>query len=120
MSSTLDPLLEATRLLAQVWAKPIPVSVPGSSGRRQRRDRAAQARADAVHAEVAAGIARESRRELGPESLAKQQGYRGAAQLIATTSGSSTGDAARLMKVGRPRPRSNLIEELPSEVPCDA
>ncbi|MFD6698420.1 MULTISPECIES: DUF222 domain-containing protein [unclassified Microbacterium] len=122
MSGTLDPLLEATRLLAQVWG-----GADSGAGLSRARLVAANAAigqlkraADAVHAEVAAGIARESRRELGPESLAKQQGYRGAAQLIATTTGSSTGDAARLMKVGEATaPRSNLIgEELPAKFPA--
>ena len=122
MVSTLDPLLEATRLLAQVWGE-----VDSGAGLSRARLVAAndaigqlKRAADAVHAEVAAGIARESRRELGPESLAKQQGHRGAAQLIATTTGSSTGDAARLMKVGEATaPRSNLIgEELPAKFPA--
>ncbi|MGN8027791.1 DUF222 domain-containing protein [Microbacterium sp. 22242] len=36
-----------------------------------------------MHAEVAAGIAHESRPELGPDSLAKQQGFRTPAKLIA-------------------------------------
>lgn len=67
---------------------------------------------DALHAEIAAGIARESRTELGPDSLAKQQGYRNPAQLIATTTGTSTGDASRLVKVGEATaPRTNLLGE---------
>ena len=61
---------------------------------------ALQRHKDAIHAPVAAEIARESRPELGADSLAKQQGFRNPAALIAATTGSSTGDAIRLVKVG--------------------
>ncbi|MBS1905700.1 MAG: DUF222 domain-containing protein [Actinobacteria bacterium] len=122
MTSTLDPLLEATRLLTAVWgdagsgsglSRAQLVAVNDAIGQLRRTT-------DAVHAEVAAGIAHESRRELGPESLAKQQGFRGAAQLIATTTGASVGDAARLVKVGEATaPRTNLIgEQLPAKFPA--
>jgi len=122
MISTLDPLLEATRLLAEVWggvesgaglSRAGLVAVNDALGLLERTT-------DAVHAEVAAGIARESRRELGPESLAKQQGFRSPAQLIATTTGVSVGDAARLVRVGEATaPRSNLIGEvLPAKFPA--
>ena len=55
---------------------------------------------DADQAALAAEIARRSRPELGPDSLAKTQGYRNPTALIAATAGTSTGDAARLVKVG--------------------
>ena len=121
MTRTLDPLLEATRLLVQVWGD-------AESGAELSRAQlvavndaigAAKRSLDAVHAEVAAGIAHESRRELGSESLAKQQGYRTPAQLIAGTTGASTGEAARLVKVGEvTAPRTNLIgEALPARFP---
>lgn len=76
-------------------------------------------RLDAVHVEVAAGISRESRPELGAESLAKQQGFRSPAKLIAATSGVSTGDAQRLVKVGEATaPRMDLIgARLPARYP---
>ncbi|MFS0912134.1 DUF222 domain-containing protein [Microbacterium sp. 179-I 3D2 NHS] len=68
-----------------------------------------QRRLDAVHADVAAGIAHESRPELGAESLAKQHGFRSAAKLIAASTGSSTGEAARLVKAGESTaPRADL------------
>ncbi|TCJ22691.1 HNH endonuclease [Microbacterium sp. PI-1] len=78
-----------------------------------------QRRLDAVHVEVAAGISRESRPELGAESLAKQQGFRSPAKLIAATSGVSTGDAQRLVKVGEATaPRMDLIgARLPARYP---
>ncbi|MGN8026254.1 DUF222 domain-containing protein [Microbacterium sp. 22242] len=122
MTSTLDPLLEAIRLLARVWGDAASgadlsraqlVAVNDALGLVKRSS-------DAVLVEVAAGIARESRRELGPASLARQQGFRSPAQLIATTTGASTGDAARLVKVGEAiAPRTNLIgERLPAKFPA--
>ena len=55
---------------------------------------------DADQTALAAEIARRSRPELGSEGLAKTQGYRNPTALIAATGGTSTGDAARLVKVG--------------------
>lgn len=55
---------------------------------------------DAVHARVASEISRQSRPEVGAESLAKKNGYRNAATLIAATTGSTIGDASRLVAVG--------------------
>ena len=78
-----------------------------------------QRRLDAVHVDVAAGISSESRRELGPDGLAKQQGFRTPAKLIAAATGVSTGDAARLIKVGEATaPRSDLLgNPLPAKYP---
>jgi hypothetical protein len=55
---------------------------------------------DAVHARVASEISRQSRPEAGAESLAKKNGYRNAAALIAATTGTTVGDASRLVAVG--------------------
>lgn len=76
-------------------------------------------RLDAVHAEVAAEIAHQSRPELGAESLAKQQGFRSPATLIAAATGGSAGDASRLVKVGEATaPRTNLLgDRLPAKYP---
>ncbi len=57
-------------------------------------------RVEAVHARVASEIARQSRPELGSEGLAKKNGYRSPAVLIAATTGTSVGDASRLVAVG--------------------
>lgn len=57
-------------------------------------------RVEAVHARVASEIARQSRPELGSEGLAKKNGYRSPAVLIAATTGTTVGDAARLVAVG--------------------
>ena len=78
-----------------------------------------QRRLDAVQVAVAGRIAEESRPELGAESLAKQQGFRTPAKLIAATTGVSTGDAARLVQVGEATaPRSDLRGvRLPAKYP---
>ena len=64
---------------------------------------------DADRAQLAAEIARRSRPELGPQSLATTQGYRNPTALIAATAGTSTGDAARLVKVGEATAPRRLI-----------
>ncbi|MBW9110969.1 HNH endonuclease signature motif containing protein [Microbacterium ureisolvens] len=56
--------------------------------------------AESVQAMVASEIQRQSRPGLGPDSLAKIQGFRNPTQFIAATMGTTTGDAARLVKVG--------------------
>ncbi len=119
--STLTGLHEAMSRLDAAWAG------AGDSGDLSRAQLVAvgaaigvlQRRLDAVHVGVAAGIARESRPELGAESLAKQQGFRTPATLIAATTGRSTGDAARLVKVGEATaPRADLLgAPLPARYP---
>ncbi|GAA3775657.1 hypothetical protein GCM10022240_29090 [Microbacterium kribbense] len=76
-------------------------------------------RVDAERAHVAAEIDRQSRPELGADSLAKQHGYRNAACLLAATGGISVGDAHRLVAVGKAiAPRTSLIgEALPAKHP---
>ncbi|MFS2279556.1 DUF222 domain-containing protein [Microbacterium sp. OR21] len=118
----LDPLREAVTALAGVWAD------AGSAADLDRSDLVSMTRAigsarralDALQADVAAAIAHESRPELGADSLAKQQGFRNTAQLIATTTGTSAGDAARLVKVGEAiAPRQNLLgEPAPAKYPA--
>lgn len=121
MPNHLAPLHEAFAALDAAWGESRTtidlsrtqlVAVNEALGMLQRR-------LDGVRAEVAAGIARESRTELGADSLAKQHGFRTPAKLIAATSGGSTGDAARLVKVGEAiAPRANLIgEPLPAKYP---
>ncbi|TDN93074.1 5-methylcytosine-specific restriction protein A [Microbacterium sp. BK668] len=55
---------------------------------------------EAVHASVAAEVARASRVELGNAGLAKQQGFRSPTSMIAAATGTNVGDAARLVAVG--------------------
>lgn len=74
---------------------------------------------DAAFAPVAAEIARQSRVELGKDSLAKKQGFRTPVALIQATTGSSAGEAIKIVQVGEATaPRTSLIgEELPAPHP---
>ena len=74
---------------------------------------------DAAFAPVAAEISRQSRRELGKDSLAKKQGFTSPAVLISTTTGTSVGEAIRLVQVGEATtPRVALSgEQLPAKHP---
>lgn len=119
--SKLTALHEAMSRLDEAW------SDAGDSGELSREQLievsasigVLRRRLDAVHVSVAACISRESRPELGAESLAKQQGYRSPATLIAAATGVSTGDASRLVKVGEATaPRSDLLgARLPAKYP---
>jgi len=67
---------------------------------------------DAAFAPVAAEIARQSRIELGKDSLAKRQGFRSPVALIQATTGSSVGEAVKLVQVGETTaPRLSLTGE---------
>ena len=74
---------------------------------------------DAAFAPVAAEIARQSRVELGKDSLAKRQGFRSPTAMIQATTGSSVGEAIKLVQVGEATaPRMTLTgEQLPSRHP---
>ncbi|MFJ4172771.1 DUF222 domain-containing protein [Microbacterium sp. NPDC089696] len=119
--ATLTALHEAMTRLDDVWAecddsrslsRAQLIAVNGAVDALKRR-------LDAVHADVAARIAEESRSELGADSLAKQQGYRSSAKLIAASTGMSTGDASRLIMVGEATaPRADLLgAPLPAKYP---
>src|SRR5918994_4694397 len=110
---------EAVAALRAVWSTGPDGSVPPVSSLRGPQLIAVnealgvlRRRAAAVHAPIAAEIARESRVEMGSDGLAKQQGYRNPAVLIAATTGTSTGEAQRLIKVGEATaPRTTLTGE---------
>ena len=69
---------------------------------------------DAAAVQVASEIARQSRPELGADSLAKRQGHPNATTMLATTLGTSTGEAAKLVEVGEATaPRLLLTGEEP-------
>ncbi|MFD6698279.1 MULTISPECIES: DUF222 domain-containing protein [unclassified Microbacterium] len=122
MTGHLHPLHEALQHLDEVWGG------AGEAGALSRTQLMAvtealgllHRRSGAMLAEVAACVAHESRTELGAESMAKEQGFRNAAQLIATTTGATTGDASRLVKVGEATaPRTNLVgEPVPAKYPA--
>ncbi|WP_336629818.1 MULTISPECIES: DUF222 domain-containing protein [unclassified Microbacterium] len=122
MTEHLHPLHEALQRLDEAWngaehaddlTRAQLVAVTEALGLLHRRS-------GAMLAEVAACVARESRTELGADSLAKQNGFRNAAQLIATTTGATTGDASRLVKVGEATtPRIGLTgERTPAKYPA--
>ncbi|MEU4016550.1 DUF222 domain-containing protein [Microbacterium sp. NPDC028030] len=120
--SKLAALHEAMSRLDEAWAD---ADASGELSRQQLIAVSAslgvlQRRLDAVHIEVAACISRESRPELGAESLAKQQGFRNPATMIAATVGVSRGDATRLVKVGEAvAPRADLLgAPLPAKYPA--
>ncbi len=101
MSSTLDLLPAEVQAVRAIWAGTDAGSLSDSElvavNERYCRMRRML---DAGQAQLAAEIARRSRPELGPDGLAKAQGYRNPTALIAATGGTSTGEAARLVKVG--------------------
>ena len=78
-----------------------------------------QRRLDGLRAQVAAAISRESRPELGAESLAKRNGFRNATAFIAATAGTSMGEAGKLVSVGNATaPRRTLTgERMPAKHP---
>ncbi|MFT4220891.1 MAG: DUF222 domain-containing protein [Microbacterium sp.] len=74
---------------------------------------------DAAYAPVASEIGRQSRPELGKDSLARKQGFRTPATLISATTGVSVGDAVRTVAVGEATaPRMTLTgESMPAKRP---
>lgn len=74
---------------------------------------------DAAFLPVAAEIARQSRPELGRDSLARQQGFRTAGRMISTTAGTSVGEAIRLVAVGEATAPRTLMsgESAPAKHP---
>jgi hypothetical protein len=101
MTEHLEKLAAAVSAAGAVWgARPVESLAPAELVSLNNRLAETQRLLDASRAQVAAEIARQSRPELGPAGLAKTQGYRSPTALIAATTGSTTGDAARLLKVG--------------------
>lgn len=101
MSSTIDSLQTAVTALAAAWPME---RVEGCDASRlvevNRQIGHARRLLDAAASQVAAEISRQSRPELGVDSLAKKQGHRSANVFLATTLGTTTGDAAKLIQVG--------------------
>lgn len=101
MSSPVDALTDAVAALAGVWPDE---HVEGcEAGRLVEMNRlVGQVRrlVDAAAVQVASEISRQSRPELGADSLAKRQGHRNATVMLATTLGTTTGEASKLIDVG--------------------
>ncbi len=113
MASPLTALAQLIDELRELWPTE---QTDGLSGDEVARlnEKLGQARrlVDAAHTRIGAEVARRSRPELGPEGLAKVQGYRNPAALIAATTGISAGDAARILQVGEATaPRMTLTGE---------
>jgi 5-methylcytosine-specific restriction protein A len=79
-------------------------------------------RVDAAFAPIAAEISRQSRGELGGDSLARRQGFRSPVAFISTTTGASVGETVKLVQVGEATaPRASLSGEvLPARHPLVA
>ena len=120
MTRTLDLLPGEVEAVRATWSSPDAASLSDSElvavNERYCRMRRML---DADQAQLAAEIARRSRPELGPESLAKTQGFRNPTALIAATGGTSTGDAARLVRVGEATAPRQLLsgEKAPARHP---
>jgi 5-methylcytosine-specific restriction protein A len=101
MTRTLDLLAAEVEAVRAVWREADATSLTDSElvAVHERYCRMRRM-LDADQTALAAEIARRSRPELGSEGLARSQGYRNPTALIAATGGTSTGDAARLVKVG--------------------
>ena len=101
MASTRDKLSDAVAGVREVWPDG---DISGLSDARlvEINDRYGEMRRmlEADHSQIAAEIARRSRPDLGPDSLAKTHGYRNPTALIAATTGTTNGEAARLVQVG--------------------
>ncbi len=100
--SKLTPLIEAITSLSSAWAEANDSNDLSKEQLVMALEAAgvARRRLDAIQVDIAAGLARQSRPELGPDSLAKQHGFRTPAKMLSTTLGVSTGDAMQLIKVG--------------------
>lgn len=92
MSSPLDPLADAVTALRQGWsAAGVVGSEPARLVELNRLLGTARRLLDAAASQIASEIARQSRPELGADSLAKRHGHRNATMMLATTLGTSTG-----------------------------
>lgn len=120
MSSSLHSLTDAVAALEAAWPEErIEGCDPGRLVEVNRLIGRARRLLDAAAVQVASEVARQSRPELGADSLAKQQGHRNATTMLATTLGTSTGEAARLVEIGdATTPRLLLTgEEAPARHP---
>ncbi len=116
----LDGIAEALQALASVGGdRPAGALTPAQLVAVNQAFGALKRHVDAAYAPVAAEIARQSRPELGKDSLAKRQGFASPAVLISTTAGTSVGEAVRIVQVGAATaPRVSLTgEALPAKHP---
>ncbi|WP_454129301.1 DUF222 domain-containing protein [Microbacterium aurum] len=101
MSSPVATLAEAVTALGDAWPDgSLAGCEPGRLASLTELVGTARRLLDAAAAQVATEVARQSRPELGAESLAKRHGHRNATVMLATTLGTSTAEAAKLVEVG--------------------
>lgn len=123
MNSPLDGIAQALNALAAAGGeRPAEALTPGELIAVNAAFGALRRRVDAAFASVASEIARQSRVELGKDSIAKKQGFRSPVALIQATTGSSVGEAVKLVQVGEATaPRLSLTgETLPAKHPAIA
>ncbi|QAY59639.1 HNH endonuclease [Microbacterium protaetiae] len=123
MRDPLAGLEDAVAALRRAWAGDAVGVAPAQELDRQTLVAVTEAlgavdrRLGTVCAQVAEAMDRQSRPELGADSLAKEHGYRNAGSMIAATMGIGSGEASRLVGVGKAiAPRLALTgEELPAK-----
>src|SRR5688572_24457623 len=117
-SNPLDGIAEALRALAATGGdRPAGALSPSELAAVSQAFGALKRHVDAAFAPVAAEISRQSRRELGKDSFARKQGFASPVALISTTTGTSVGEAVRIVQVGEATaPRVSLTgEALPAK-----
>lgn len=121
MSSPTAAIAEALGALDAAWGDATDTSALPDATVKLVNERLAdlRRRVDGLHARIAAEVAARSRPELGSEGLARKNGFRSPAKLIAEATGAHTADAARLIQVGQATaPRLSLSgETLPAKHP---
>jgi hypothetical protein len=121
MTSPTAAIAEALSALNAAWGDAPDTSALPDATVKLVNERVAdlRRRVDGLHARVAAEVAARSRPELGSEGLARKNGFRTPAKLIAEATGGHTADAARLIQVGQATaPRMSLSgETLPAKHP---
>ena len=113
MENRLDGIAEALDALAAAGGAQAPAALsPSALVEVNRAFGVLMRQVDAAFAPVAAEISRQSRPQLGGDSLAKKQGFRSPVALIQATTGASVGEAIRLVQVGESTaPRTSISGE---------
>ncbi|GAA3900911.1 HNH endonuclease signature motif containing protein [Microbacterium invictum] len=101
MSSPLDALADTVHAVRELWPGEQLDALAGADlVKVNNLLGAARRQLDAAVTKVTAEISRQSRPELGPESLAKKHGFRNANSLLSGSLGTTGGEAAKLIEVG--------------------
>jgi len=113
MENRLDGIAAALDALAAAGGAKAPAALsPSALVEVNRAFGVLMRQVDAAFAPVAAEISRQSRPQLGGDSLAKKQGFRSPVALIQATTGASVGEAIRLVQVGESTaPRTSISGE---------